>query len=187
MDVSEILKKAWKAVEDAGVPTQVEEVAFREAVRLLSPASAAPPTAARQTGPTEARRAAAAGGRERKVENGATTKVSDEELYEQVAGHTGVEKGKLERVVHMEDGVPQVALTRVQLGSSNAKRAQAVAQVVAVARALTLREAEPPLDAIREECERLRVYDPGNFSTQMRALDGFQIKGAGKARRIRVL
>src|SRR5947209_9502749 len=37
MDVSATLKTAWKAVESAGLPEQIQEAAFREAVRLLAP------------------------------------------------------------------------------------------------------------------------------------------------------
>ena len=37
MEVSETLKKAWTAVEDAGLPEKIQEAAFREAVRLLIP------------------------------------------------------------------------------------------------------------------------------------------------------
>ena len=49
MEVSETLKKAWAAVEDAGLPTNIHEAAFREAVRLLVPVpvvTAAPAAAA---------------------------------------------------------------------------------------------------------------------------------------------
>ena len=45
MEVSEVLKKAWSAVADADLPESIQTVAFREAVRLLSPQPylAAPP------------------------------------------------------------------------------------------------------------------------------------------------
>jgi hypothetical protein len=35
MEVDEILRKAWEAVQKAGVPEPLQEVAFREAVDVL--------------------------------------------------------------------------------------------------------------------------------------------------------
>ena len=37
MDVSEVLRKAWSGVEEAGLPEAIQPIAFREAVRLLAP------------------------------------------------------------------------------------------------------------------------------------------------------
>ncbi|HEY8788107.1 MAG TPA: hypothetical protein VIM10_03090 [Actinopolymorphaceae bacterium] len=42
MEVSAVLKKAWSAVEEAGLPDHIQPIAFREAVRLLSPIGDAP-------------------------------------------------------------------------------------------------------------------------------------------------
>ncbi len=187
MDVSEILRMAWRAVEDAELPDEVRQTAFREAVRLMSPQVAVPVSPTPPPASIETRRTTAVGASDSAAEKGRATTISENELYDKLTSNTGVEKGKLERIVHIEGGVPQITLMRVKLGPSMIKRAQAVAQVLIVARLFGLNETETPLDVIRGECDRLKVYDSKNFSAHMRGITGYQIKGEGKSRRIKAL
>jgi hypothetical protein len=188
MDVSEILRMAWRAVEDAELPDEVRQTAFREAVRLMGPQLAVPVSPTPPPVTIETRRTTAAGGPDAATQRGRATTLSENEFYEKLTTNTGVEKGKLERIVHIEGDVPQITLTRVKLERSMSKRAQAVAQILSVARLFGLNETETSLDVIRDECERLKVYDSKNFSTHMRGITGFQIKGgATKSRRVKAL
>lgn len=185
MEVSETLKKAWAAVEDAGLPEQIHEVAFREAVRLLVPlpvASAQGVVAPRvgKAGGVSGVGSEGGGG-----PNGGGIKVSEEEIYERVAAQTGVARDKLEQVVHLDGEVLKVSIPGLKLGKNNAERARAVAQILTVTRGFGLEENETSLELIRAECDRLRVYDQNNFSSHMKALVGYVITGTGANRRVR--
>jgi hypothetical protein len=148
MKTSEILRDAWKAVQDASLPDELHEVAFREAVRLLSPQQPA----------LEAVVAGAARSKGKTV------------------GH-GDDSGK-------QDG-PRLSLAGIKLGKSTADRARAVAQVLTIVRGFGVEEDATPIDIVRVECIRLKVYDQKNFITQLSRLDGYTIVGSGANRRLR--
>ena len=187
MEVSETLKKAWAAVEDAGLPERIHEVAFREAVRLLVPAPvipaavAAAPQAGKPGGAGSGAGGSSGGGSNGDI--GIT--VSEDELYARVVTHTGVDRDRLEQVVHLDGDVLKVSIPGIRLGRNNAERARAVAQILTIARGFGLDESETSLEVIRAECDRLRVYDQNNFSSHMKALNGYVITGTGASRRVR--
>lgn len=182
MDVSETLQKAWKAVEDAGLPTEVREAAFREAVRLLSPATgtAAPATATAAPAPAPPARPVPEEGVTRGSEEAVTVTVSEEEMYERVARETGVAREKIEHLVHIEDDGPHFSIPGNKLGKSQAMQIRTVAQVLTILRLYGLGESETPIDVIRSECKRLKVYDDKNFSTLMGKVDGFVKTESGR-------
>lgn len=184
-DLTELLKKAWTAVENAGLPTEIQPIAFREAIRILSPATRGP--ASTQTGARSSGGAAGgnhSGSGETPGSNGRVG-VSEDEIYDRVVSHTGVDRDKLERLVHLDDDGPRVSLAGLKLGKNTSERARAVAQILTVARGFGLDENETSLEVIRTECDRLKVYDSANFSAHMKALSGFVINGSGQNRRIR--
>jgi hypothetical protein len=184
MEVGETLRKAWAAVEESGVPEQVHEVAFREAVRLLAPsATAAPlvPAAPLSGAPGGAGGGAATDG----PADPAETAALEAEIYDKVASQTGVSRDKLEQVVHLDGDVLKVSIPGIKLGKNNAERARVVAQILTITRGFGLDESETDLDVIRAECDRLRVYDQNNFSGHMKALNGYVITGSGGNRRVR--
>jgi hypothetical protein len=184
MEVSETLKKAWTAVEDAGLPEKIHEAAFREAVRLLVPVPVViTPAAVGQAGkPSRTDGSGAAGGRSN-GDGGIT--VSEDDIYDRVVAQTGVDREKLEQVVHLDDGTLRVSVPGIKLGKNNAERARAVAQILTITRSFGIEEHETSLDVIRAECDRLRVYDQANFSSHMKALTGYVITGSGGNRRVR--
>jgi hypothetical protein len=183
MEVSETLKRAWSAVETAGLPERIQEAAFREAVRLLAP----PPAGAMGEAPpqalTPAGYAGGAGGRE--AAGGSGELVSEDQVYDRVAAHTGVARDRLEQVVHLDGEVLKVSIPGLRLGRNNAERSRAVAQLLTISRGFGFEESETPLEVIRAECDRLRVYDQNNFSSYIRALNGFVVTGTGGNRRLR--
>jgi hypothetical protein len=184
MDVSETLKMAWAAVQEADLPVEMHETAFREAVRLL--ASASDGTAGKLWMARPPDSASSDVSRSSGSSNGDDApRVTEDEMYERVVQHTGIDRGKLERIVHLDDD-PRVSLPGIKLGRNNAERARAVAQILAIARGFGLGESETPLEFIRAECDRLKVYDSGNFSSHMKALDGYIVAGSGQGRRLRV-
>jgi len=186
MEVSETLKKAWAAVEDAGLPEKIHEVAFREAVRLLvpEPAIPGPVPAAPQVG--EPGSSSRIGGSNGEGSHGDTgIRISEDEIYDRVVSHTGIDRGRLEQVVHLDGDVLKVSIPGIRLGKNNAERTRAVAQILTITRSLGLDESDTSLEVIRAECDRLRVYDQRNFSSQMKALNGYVITGTGTNRRVR--
>lgn len=185
MEVSETLKRAWAAVKDAGLPESIHEVAFREAVRLMTPgpAASAPSLAAPQV--------ARLGGSGKGSVDGASSNgaggitVPEAKIYDRVVAQTGVDRDKLEQLVHLDGEVLKVSVPGLKLGKTNAERARAVAQILTITRGFGVEESETSLELIRAECDRLRVYDQNNFSAHMKALGGFVITGTGANRRVR--
>lgn len=111
--------------------------------------------------------------------------VAEQEVYDKVATHTGIQADQLEQLVHLDDGQVRMSLPGLRLGSTAAERMRAVAQLLTVVRAFGLGEDETPLDIVRSECERLKVYDGPNFARHMRAIPGYIITGSGTNRRLR--
>lgn len=194
MEVSETLKKAWTAVEDAGLPDHLHEVAFREAVRLLVPVPmvvAAPVAAPRVSGQTGKSGAtgggAAVGGSGDGGSHGDGSKITEDEgtILDKVETHTGVPRARLEELVHLDDGVLKVSIPGIKLGKNNAEKTRAIAQILTIVRGFGLDEQETSVEFVRAEAQRLRCYDQANFSSQIKALNGYLITGSGTNRRIR--
>jgi hypothetical protein len=187
MEVSEVLKEAWAAVEAASLPDSIQPVAFREAVRLLSPAKyPAPPLS--QTPPPGYLRGASHGGVGPTGDGGSENvglAVSEDEIYAKVVEHTGVDRDKLEQVVHLDGDSLKVSIPGIRLGKNNAEKTRAVAQILTVVRGFGLDESETAIEVIRAEVSRLKCYDSANFSSHLSKLSGFVLTGSGTNRRIR--
>ncbi|MFD7510507.1 hypothetical protein ACFV5N_14395 [Streptomyces sp. NPDC059853] len=193
MEISETLRKAWTAVEDAGLPEKIQEVAFREAVRLLAPTqvvATAPTNAPRTSGQTG--KPGATGGSPGSSanggdSNGAGSKITEAEstILDKVEQHTGVSREKLEELVHLDNGVLKVSLPGIKLGKNNADKTRAIAQILTIVRGFGLDENETSLEVVRAEAQRLKCYDSANFSSQIKALNGYLITGSGTSRHIR--
>ena len=190
MEVSETLKTAWTAVEDAGLPEKIQEVAFREAVRLLVPTQIVAAVAPRTSGQTgKAARTSGSAGSDTSGGgfDGDGSRITEAEstLLDKVEQHTAVPREKLEELVHLDDGVLKVSLPGIKLGKNNADKTRAIAQVLTIVRGFGLDEDETSLELVRAEAQRLKCYDSANFSSQVKALNGYLITGSGANRRIR--
>lgn len=194
MEVSETLKKAWAAVEDAGLPDKIHEVAFREAVRLLVPVpvvTAAPAGAPRVSGQTgksgSTGGGAGTGGSGGGGSNDDGTKITEAEdaIFHKVEMHTGVSRTKLEELVHLDDGVLKISIPGLRLGKNNADKTRAIAQIITIVRGFGLDEQETSVELVRAEAQRLRCYDQANFAAHLGKLNGYLITGSGTNRRIR--
>lgn len=176
--LSETLRKAYEAVTAAAIPDHLHEVAFREAMRVLVP----PPSGAAQA-------TSRAGGGTGSTPSGEvvdpTPQVSEDSMYDQVAAQTGVQRDKIERLVHMDDDGPRITIPGMKLGKNNAEKARVIAQVLTIVRGFGLGENDTSLEVVRGEVVRLKCYDPANFTAQLSKLDGFVITGSGQSRRIR--
>ncbi len=181
MEVSEALKQAWDSVLAANLPENVRVVAFTEAIRLHAGTAAVAPLTAVRRPP----KPVGASGQTTVTVGDDDVTITEDEMYQKVVEQTGVDLALLERVVHLDDDGPRISIAGLKLGRSNSERARAVAKVITIVRGFGLDENETPLEVIRDECERLKVYDIANFSTHMKALDGFVINGTGSGRRLR--
>jgi hypothetical protein len=183
MEVTEVLKKAWSAVEDAGLPEHVQPIGFREAVRLLAPDGSLIAPATRSGG---ARKGAGdAGGAGGDSNGDERVSVGESEIYDRVVEHTGANRERLEQLLHLDDDGVRVSLPGLRLGTTNAERTRAVAQILTIARGFGLEENETSLEIIRSECTRLKVYDSANFSAHIATLPGYVVSGSGQNRRLR--
>jgi len=192
MDVSETLKSAWAAVEEAGLPEQIQQVAFREAVRLLVPSQVlAVPTATGSTSGQAGNSQMMNGFVESSASRGAASddglKIAEAEsvILDRVERQTGVSRAKLDDLVYLDDGVLKISLPGIKLGKNNADKTRAIAQILTIVRGFGLDEVETSLELVRDEAQRLKCYDSSNFSAHVRALDGYLVTGSGTNRRIR--
>jgi hypothetical protein len=180
MEVSETLKTAWEAVESANLPKEIQEAAFREAVRLLTPERSA---SGASTAPRpQSNLPIKAGTRTGGADDSPAPRVSEEEVYERVSAHAGVARDLVEQLVHLDGDAIKISIPGLRLGRNNAERTRAVAQILTVTRGFGFEEPGTPVAVIRNECERLKVHDQANFASQIKALPGYVITGTGPSR-----
>lgn len=194
MDTSEVLKKAWGAVEAADLPEKVHEVAFREAVRLEAPAQQGvvqiPARAGKPGGGSGGSTTGSrSGGSSSKSSGGSASEgditITEAELLAKVVKHTGADLDLLETLVHLDEGNLRVSLPGLKLGANNADRTRTIAHLFTIVRGFGLGEDGTPVELARNEAQRLKCYDSANFSSQLSKLQGFVITGTGTNRRIR--
>jgi hypothetical protein len=200
MDVSNVLAKAWAEVEKAGLPPAMQEAAFREAVQLLSAGPSHP--GARQDDdevPRQQRRTSTAKPKA-KSPRAATRKrgsdtasvqntlpaLTEEEFYTKLEDETGVNKDKLEQVLHLDAGIPQISLKPALLGNALKDRMIVIAQLLCVTRAIAFGEDGTSMRVIRAECRRLRSFDEKNINKYLSEVDGLVYVGPSRDKRLKV-
>lgn len=188
---AEVLKEAWSAVEDAGLPEKIQEAAFREAVRLIAPPAPVSVQSGREGKP--GRGSGGSGNAGSKGSGGSNSggegeenaiTMSEEDLVSKVAIGTGADAEHLENLIYLDDGVLHINLPGIKLGKNNADRTRTIAAIFTIMRSFGLDEDDTSVELVRDEAQRLKCYDSANFSSQLKALQGFVIKGSGVNRRI---
>jgi hypothetical protein len=197
-DVSDLLTKAWAAVEMANLPPALHEVAFREAVRLLSSersdtdhtssrVEAAPKRRNNPSGGRRAARATTSAKKSRHMDSEVAPKVTEDEFFQKVETETGVARERLERLTHLENGSPHISVSARMLGTTEKARMVAVAQVLPVLRRYGLDEDETSTTIVRDECKRLKCLDDKNINSYLASgLEGILYTGPSTNRRLRV-
>jgi hypothetical protein len=168
MEANEILRKAWEAVEKAGVPEPLQEVAFKEAVNILRDAdagSSASETSSRGTGPA-AKPKTRAKARERSQTAAVVEEIPDEEtFFARLAEESGLPETDLRDILQLaSDGKVHVTPPTRLLGDSVAQQARTVIALVASARSKGLGEKPVSADAVRKECDRKHCFQQNNFA-----------------------
>lgn len=186
MNIKKILTEAWSEVRAAELPEHMQEVAFREVLQHMLHGST-PASEKEKTRSENKNQLTPTGAVSAPVNSSGESAGSKEfEIYRRVSEHTGVEEGKVEELIYVDDDEIRVAIPGLKLGKNNADRSRAVAQLLTVARGFGLGEEGTPLSTIRAECSRLKVYDSANFSAQISKLPGYIVSGSGSNRRLRI-
>ncbi|MEV8174961.1 hypothetical protein [Microbacterium sp. NPDC079176] len=180
MEASDILTKAWSAVQASGVPEGLYEVAFREAVALLKGANAPRRTPPRVDETGAGAEAATEGPAE-------VAEVDTEALIHKFADESGVDIAELVEVFFFDaDGTAHLNVAGRKLGESTASKAKAVATAIAAAYHYAADEPLVSVELIRAECTRLKCFDKKNFFTHMASAPGTVLSGSGSSRVLRI-
>lgn len=179
MELAESIKTAWAAVEESGVPDQMQELAFKEALRsLLGTTPQNGPGSGLRT-PLTPQFKDSDGEQEQEIT------ASEEEVIQRVSDETGVPVEKLEAVFHIDGDVVKLIGPHGKYGSSTSDQARSVARIVTVVRKLGMGHADTSFETIKDACESKHCYDSKNFASQhMPRIDGFVVKGDGRNRRL---
>jgi hypothetical protein len=178
MDTSELLRRAWEAVEKSGVPESLHAVAFREAVKNLRASEGGGASAtgeSNQAGRTKRHRSSSApkGGANAGTEQ-TTAPVDEAKFFTTLAHESGVSEADLRDVLSFSSGTVHITQPTRKLGSDRANQARTSIALVAGARAYGLGERPVDASAVRHELDRKGCYDANNFAAKhLSPLRGF--------------
>lgn len=167
MNVDELIKKAWAAVESAGVPETVQPVALKEAVSFLKAEKGSPESG--ETPPTPKRRQPKGTRATRPVAptDEANATVTEEDFFRLLTTESGVDEGRLRDCLQLTTtGSVHVTPPTKDLGDSRRAQAQTLIALVAGARSRGLGENPVSAAAVREEVKRKHCWDAANFSNK---------------------
>ena len=172
MDTSELLRRAWEAVEKSGVPEPLREAAFQAAVEDLraqeggsTRSSATKDVSAKDRNKTA---------RKINEDTPPPTATSESTFFENLEHESGVAEKELRDVLRLDGTTVTVTPATKDLGSNVAEQARTVIALVGGARSRGLGEDPVDLGAVRAEVQRKRCYQDNNFSNKHLAeLKGF--------------
>jgi hypothetical protein len=171
-EVSQILIGAMKDVEDADVPEDLREIAFKEAIRLRETSAGLVPGGDGALG--------TGGGAP-----GGAAVVGDGAIA-QIAARFGVDPAQVGEVFTERDGEVLLAIGTKALSSGKRPATKEIALLVAGARQATGEE-WTSVNSIREWCETYGKYDNANFAKTIADMeDLFQFTGKGQRREVRL-
>jgi hypothetical protein len=186
MDPNKVLKDAWTAVEQSGVPPKLYATAFNRAVDLLVAPGGQPPI----TPPSSAGQHPPAppppgkqGNSEGKQTSGGTK--SEKDFYETMSKATGISEAALQRLIDIHDGAPRIALKVSQLPSASAKAQKVVSLLLILARHYYNDENEIELSVCAEECKRLTCLD-NNLKRNLGLIPDLILVGEGAETKAKV-
>jgi len=180
MDTSELLKRAWEAVEKSGIPESLHGVAFPEAVADIRAseggnASSGARTAARGPGKSQAK---PKGGAKAATAESSTPSVDEHTFFADLAHESGVDEADLRDVLGLSGGSVVVNPPTRKLGTTKAQQARTITALVAGARAFGLGERPINAVAVRAEVRRKNAYDENNYASKhLGELQGFNRGG----------
>ena len=156
--VSEVLKSAATAVELAGLPPELREEGFRAAVKLL-----AGPQSPSSTPPVSAGLGPPPSADDNSTESGGGSLAA-------VAAALQIPEDRVRLLFDDVDGHLQFCGDVAAFGASRTSKVKGIALLLLAARQSGGYDSERTEDArIRDEIQRLRIYDRSNYVKQVRA------------------
>ena len=184
MDTTELLKKAWEAVVNSGVPSELQGIALTAAVddlRGLNPASpASTPPAGGRTPIT--RKATSARSASPSASQGSQSILDDvggaDEFFRAIAHETGVNEQDLRDVFHVEGGAVELKVPAKNLGANTKAKTVTIAALLGGAVFAGTSHSRLPFKDIHTVCKAKKCFDQANGSTNIKATPGFAAVGA---------
>lgn len=171
MKADELLRQAWDAVQKAGVPEPLHEVAFSEAVDFLRHGETDGDTGDTKQDQQKKKVKRTAQEPEAGSDDGPVDEAS---LFSELSDESGVSEQDLRDVLNVKGSEVQVIQRAKDLGNSAAVQARTVIALVAGARAKGLGERPVDTETVRKELRRKHIYSSGNFAAQhLGRLKGF--------------
>jgi hypothetical protein len=184
VDVDELVERAWKAVEKAGVSEAAQPTAFKEAVDFLRHGDEGSARGSSGGAPKPKRQRSSAG-RSRRNEassgaGGADDLPDENTFFAQLVDESGVAEQELRDLLQLSGAKVHVTTPARNLGTNASEQARTVIALVAGARSKGLNEKPVDAEAVRREANRKHCYDSTNFSgAHLRPMKGFN---AGSSR-----
>jgi hypothetical protein len=186
MDTAELLRKAWQAVIESGVPAEVQGVALRIAADDVRA----------KVGPTPSRGSRADDEKPAKkrprMSGAPTAPASDgdaqsilsnlgetDRLFAAIAHETEVDEQDLRDVFHVEGGVLELKVPGKDLGDSVKAKAMTITALLGGVVFGGTSQTRLPFKEIHAVCKQKRCYDRGNGSANVKATPGFAAVGSG--------
>ena len=172
-EVTDILARAVKAVEDAKVPGELKVVAFERAMDLF----------ARTGSPTVT---APASGASATLDSPTAATTAGKSLADKLAAKLQLSRDVIEHVYTEDGDTLAITVDASRLAKSKSAGARDVAILVAAAGQVASDE-PTTADEIRREAELYDRYDGPNFAATLYSMKGtFLIGGSGRARTYRL-
>jgi hypothetical protein len=161
VEVDELLRRAWKSVEKAGIPEALHEVAFKEAVDILR--SGKPLESAKTTVTVKSKKRPTTEKQDGEVQS--VDAPDEDTFFSTLADESGVPEADLRDILNLVGGRKvQVTPPSRTLGGNQTQQAQTVIALVAGARSRGLSEKPVNAGAVRDELKRKNCWSSGNFA-----------------------
>lgn len=171
VNANELLKRAWEAVKQSGIPESLYETAFREAVEELRAMDGGGSSAGTRSPGTPRGGRGKPASRPRATAPAATdeetaTSVDENAFFATLAHESGVAETNLRDVLSLSGSNVHVTPATRVLGASKAQQARTTIALVAGARAFGLGERPIDAEAVRAEVKRKHAYDEANYAAK---------------------
>lgn len=179
MEVEALMTRAWKAVESAGIPEPLQEMAFRKALEVLLSGDRPRGSTSSNDGHDSTNDQVVAT-EQVDAERPAAGDDSEDAFFKRLAFESGLPETDLRDVLQLSDGTVHVAPPTKDLGKNTSEQAKTVIALVAGARSKGLSESPVDGTAVRSELTRKSCYQRNNYkSNHLGPLKGFNA-GAGR-------
>jgi len=175
MEIRDILAEAYKAVQDADLPQELQEVAFEKAVELIS-------------GQGVMRSTAGSAG-EASISSAESVAAAEEsDLIGRIARRLKIGRESAERIFHIEGDDLKLVVPSSKLSSAKKTATEEIALLVAAGRqAGGLDQETTDADKAREVAEHYRKYDQANFSRTIKDMHNvFIVRENGRKKAVKM-